>query len=119
MSFQLPEEIPGVSVTNFLKYAKNKVTGKPVKIFQFKDELSKYMEELNMNPKNISKTVDKICNNIVKSFYEDFINLYFLNVKKGNYKKCCKCGEIKLTNRFDKKGKQGLQSRCKKCRKEK
>ena len=23
MSFQLPEEIPGVSVTNFLKYAKN------------------------------------------------------------------------------------------------
>ena len=36
MSFQLPEEIPGVSVTNFLKYAKNKVTGKPVKIFEFK-----------------------------------------------------------------------------------
>ena len=38
MSFQLPEEIPGVSVTNFLKYAKNKMTGKPVKIFEFKDE---------------------------------------------------------------------------------
>ena len=43
MSFQLPEEIPGVSVTNFLKYAKNKMTGKPVKIFEFKDELAKYM----------------------------------------------------------------------------
>ena len=41
MSFQLPEEIPGISVTNFLKYAKNKVTGKPVKIFEFKDELKK------------------------------------------------------------------------------
>ena len=26
MSFQLPEEIPGVSVTNFLKYAKNKIS---------------------------------------------------------------------------------------------
>ena len=50
MSFQLPEEIPGVSVNNFLKYAKNKVTGKPVKIFQFKDEVKKYMEELSMNP---------------------------------------------------------------------
>ena len=36
MSFQSPEEIPGVSVTNFLKYAKNKITGKPVKIFEFK-----------------------------------------------------------------------------------
>ena len=33
MSFQLPEEIPGVSVTNFLKYAKNKITGKTVKEF--------------------------------------------------------------------------------------
>ena len=44
MSFQLPEEIPGVSVTNFLKYAKNKITGEPVKIFKFKDELKKYME---------------------------------------------------------------------------
>ncbi len=38
MSFQLPEEIPGVSVSNFLKYAKNKTTGKPVKIFEFKNE---------------------------------------------------------------------------------
>ena len=58
MSFQLPEEIPGVSVTNFLKYAKNKMTGKPVKIFQFKDELKKYMEELNMNPKNMERSLN-------------------------------------------------------------
>ena len=58
MSFQLPEEIPGVSVTNFLKYAKNKITGKPVKIFQFKDELKKYMEELNMNPKNMERSLN-------------------------------------------------------------
>ena len=58
MSFQLPEEIPGVSVTNFLKYAKNKVTGKPVKIFEFKDELKKYMEELNMNPKNMERSLN-------------------------------------------------------------
>ena len=28
MSFQAPEEIPGISVINFLKYAKNKNTGK-------------------------------------------------------------------------------------------
>ncbi len=58
MSFQLPEEIPGVSVTNFLKYAKNKITGEPVKIFQFKDELAKYMEELNMNPKNMERSLN-------------------------------------------------------------
>ena len=58
MSFQLPEEIPGVSVTNFLKYAKNKITGQPVKIFAFKDELKKYMEELKMNPKNMERSLN-------------------------------------------------------------
>lgn len=58
MSFQLPEEIPGVSVTNFLKYAKNKITGQPVKIFQFKDELKKYMEELNMDSQNMERSLN-------------------------------------------------------------
>ncbi len=58
MSFQLPEEIPGVSVTNFLKYAKNKMTGKPVKIFEFKEELKNNMQELNMNPKNMERSLN-------------------------------------------------------------
>lgn len=50
MSFQLPEEIPGISVTNFLKTAKNKVTGAPVKIFKFKEEVKQKMEELQIKP---------------------------------------------------------------------
>ena len=58
MSFQLPEELPGISVTNFLKYAKNKVTGKPVKIFEFTEELKKYMEELNMNSQNMERSLN-------------------------------------------------------------
>ena len=58
MSFQLPEEIPGITVTNFLKYARNKTTGKPVKIFEFKDEIKKYMEELNINPKNMERSMN-------------------------------------------------------------
>ena len=58
MSFQLPEEIPGISVTNFLKYAKNKISGKPVKIFEFKDEIKKYMTELNMNPKYMERSLN-------------------------------------------------------------
>ena len=49
MSFQSPEEIPGISVMNFLKYAKNKTTGQPVKVFQFKEEIAKNMEELKSN----------------------------------------------------------------------
>ena len=58
MSFQLPEEIPGITVSNFLRYAKNKVTGKPVKIFEFKNELKKYMEELNIDPKYIERSLN-------------------------------------------------------------
>ena len=58
MSFQSPEEIPGVSVTNFLKYAKNKITEKPVKIFKFREELKKYMEQLNMNPENMDRSLN-------------------------------------------------------------
>lgn len=58
MSFQLPEEIPGVSVTDFLKFAKNKITRKPVKIFEFKDALKKYMNELNIDSKNMQRSLN-------------------------------------------------------------
>lgn len=58
MSFQLPEEIPGISTMNFLKYAKNKMTDKPVKIFEFRDTVKKYAEELNMNPKLLERNLN-------------------------------------------------------------
>ena len=57
MSFQSPEEIPGISCLNFLKTAKNKIQEKPVKIFEFKDTVKKYVEELNMNPKLIDRNL--------------------------------------------------------------
>ena len=60
MSFQLPEEIPGISCMNFLKYAKNKIDNKPVKIFEFKDTVKKYMEELNMNPKLVERNLNVV-----------------------------------------------------------
>ena len=49
MSFQTPEEIPGISVQNFIKSAKVAKDGKPVKIFEFKKNLEEKMEALNMN----------------------------------------------------------------------
>ena len=58
MSFQLPEEIPGISVTNFLKTAKNKITGEPVKIFKFKEEVKKHMEELQMKPEYAERNLN-------------------------------------------------------------
>ncbi len=58
MSFQLPEEIPGISVTNFLKTAKSKVTNEPIKIFAFKEELKKNMEELSINPEYMERSLN-------------------------------------------------------------
>ncbi len=58
MSFQSPVEIPGISCTNFLKTAKNKIDNKPVKIFEFKNTIQKYVEELNMNPKLVDRNLN-------------------------------------------------------------
>ena len=58
MSFQSPVEIPGISTFNFLKYAKNKVTEKPIKVFEFKDQVKNYMEELSMNPKLVERNLN-------------------------------------------------------------
>ena len=58
MSFQLPEEIPGITVANFLKYAKNKITGELIKVFQFKKELEQNMQELNIDTSYASRNLN-------------------------------------------------------------
>lgn len=58
MSFQLPEEIPGVSVTNFLKYSKNKITGQPIKVFEFRKEIKKFMEDLSIDSSNMERSLN-------------------------------------------------------------
>ena len=58
MSFQLPEEIPGISVMNFLKYAKSNMTNERVSLSSFKLELMKYMRELKMDPKYMQRSLN-------------------------------------------------------------
>lgn len=58
MSFQAPEEIPGISCLNFLKVAKNKIDEKSVKIFEFKDNVKNYAKELNMNANLIDRNLN-------------------------------------------------------------
>lgn len=61
---------------------------------------------------------------LIASAAEDqFLYWYYLNVEKGQYKKCSCCGQIKLANNkyFSKNNtsKDGFYSRCKKCRNKK
>lgn len=58
MSFQSPEEIPGISVQNFIKSAKHAKTEKPIKIFEFKAKLEKNMEDLNMDKTYASRDLN-------------------------------------------------------------
>ncbi|MDK2807538.1 MAG: Fe-S cluster assembly ATP-binding protein [Clostridiales bacterium] len=49
LSFQAPEEIAGVTLENFLKASRAAITGNPVRIFAFRDELKKNLEELGLD----------------------------------------------------------------------
>ncbi len=50
LSFQNPEEIPGITVENMLRTSKQAVTGDKIKILQFHKELLALMKELQINP---------------------------------------------------------------------
>ena len=84
---------------------------------QFNVSKEKIGKELGITGDAVGKTINRICSNIAKSFYEDHMDLYFLNESKGKYKKCSRCGEIKLISQFNKepKGKDGYKKHCKKC----
>lgn len=49
LSFQTPEEIPGITVENMLRASRQALTGKPVKIMSFRRELHSVMEELQID----------------------------------------------------------------------
>ena len=48
MSFQSPEEIPGVSLANYLKAVKTSIDGKKPSIYEFIPEVENTMRELDM-----------------------------------------------------------------------
>jgi Fe-S cluster assembly ATP-binding protein len=48
MSFQTPEEIPGISLAQFLKNTNQSYTGNKPNVITFYKEVDKYMKELNM-----------------------------------------------------------------------
>lgn len=74
-------------------------------------------KELNVKQQVIHKILNSIVDRIVKQYEEDYEDWYYLNIRKGTYKKCSRCNEVKLINQFDKDktGKLGVRGYCKKC----
>lgn len=49
MSFQTPEEIPGISLAQFLKTTKQSITGEKPSLYQFTKDVENNMKELGMD----------------------------------------------------------------------
>jgi hypothetical protein len=57
---------------------------------------------------------------IAETAEDDLLNWYFTHVKRGKWKRCSRCGEVKLAhNKYfskNKTSKDGFYSICKACR---
>ncbi len=58
MSFQTPEEIPGITEAELLKSAKTSITGEKVNLFEFANEIDDNMSKLNINKNYINREVN-------------------------------------------------------------
>lgn len=74
--------------------------------------------KIGMEQPNVHRKLNNIINKIIEQHKEQYINYISLNFKKGVYKKCPKCNEIKLIRYFGKckSRTDGLQVYCKECR---
>lgn len=59
LSFQYPEEIPGITVENFLRSSKMAIDNKPIKLMKFKKTLKEKMDLLDMNEEYASRYLNE------------------------------------------------------------
>ena len=72
-------------------------------------------KELHVKENTVSITLDRAIDSIIKQYEKEYEEWYYLNIRKGTYKKCSKCGEVKLISRFSKNGNR-LRGNCKDCK---
>ena len=72
-------------------------------------------KELHVIQSTVSITLDRAIDSIIKQYEKEYEEWYYLNIRKGTYKKCSKCGEVKLISQFSKNGNR-LRGNCKDCK---
>lgn len=81
--------------------------------------ISECARVLGMSQSKVDMLFNSLVDKIVDKYEELFEDYYFTFIARGKYKKCSKCGEIKLANEryygYHPKTKDNLQSVCKKC----
>ena len=105
----------------YMRILEDKIDGKP------NVEIQKTLEE-EFAVKHSLEYISSLWRNkipkLIASTAEDqFLNWYYLNIEKGKYKRCSRCGQIKLAhNKYFSKNKtsrDGFYSICKACRNKK
>ncbi len=59
LSFQYPEEIPGITVENFLRSSKSALTNQPIKLVAFRKKLKETMKMLDMKEEYASRFLNE------------------------------------------------------------
>ena len=72
-------------------------------------------KELYVKENTVSITLSRAIDSIIKQYEKEYEEWYYLNIRKGTYKKCSKCGEVKLISQFSKNGNR-LRGNCKDCK---
>lgn len=72
-------------------------------------------KELHVKENTVSITLDRAIDSIVKQYEKEYEEWYYLNIRKGTYKQCSRCGEVKLISQFSKNGNR-LRGNCKDCK---
>jgi predicted DNA-binding protein (UPF0251 family) len=72
---------------------------------------------LNVKRHFVDSTLNSICKRIVDKYKEQYEDWLYLNYLRGEYKRCSKCGEIKLISSFNKDAsrRDGYKYICRKC----
>jgi hypothetical protein len=75
---------------------------------------------LGVTQQEINRTLNQIVNKIMFEYENQLEDWYYLNIRKGKYKICSKCGRIYIANERHfspkKDSKDGLHPYCKECR---
>lgn len=110
-----------IAIKDFLNniYISN-LSDNQLRIFEMynKGEIYQYIADvLGCSRQMVIKHLDKIVKKTINTYEKEYTEKhYYLNVVKGKYKKCSKCGEVKLIQCFHKNGKKGYMPMCKECR---
>ena len=118
------DEIATMALNDFPLY--EKIVVYKIDGMQNVDIAEKLQEEFGIKhtPEYISSLWRNKIPKLIASAAEDqWLYWYYLNIEKGQYKKCSRCGQIKLAhNKYfskNKTSKDGLYSICKQCRNKK